>query len=63
MKMVIMALLLRCATVHYPNTEQLKHSDCTVNPFKYLEENQDIPFHNHHQACLFITLVRTRLHY
>ena len=51
MKMVIMALLLRCATVHYPNTERLKYSTCTVNPFKYLE-NQDILFHHHHQARL-----------
>ena len=24
-------MLLMCATVHYPSTEQLKYSNCTVN--------------------------------
>ena len=59
MKMVIAALyspiynhiyspiLLRCATVHYPSTKQLKYSNCTVNPNK---ENQEIHFRHYHEA-------------
>ena len=30
------SILLRCATVHYPSTKQLKYSNCTVNPSKCL---------------------------
>ena len=37
--MVIVALLLRCATVDYPSTEQSKHSNCTDNSTKDLVEN------------------------
>ena len=29
-----------------------KCSNCTVNPLKYLEENQEIPFHYHCKTCL-----------
>ena len=45
-------MLLRCATVHYPSTEQSKYSNCTVNPSKYGKENWGIHFHHHRQACL-----------
>ena len=45
-------MLLRCATVHYPSTERLKYSNCTVNPSKCDKENQGIHFHHHHQAHL-----------
>ena len=45
-------MLLRCATVHYPSTEQLKYSNCTVNPLKYSKVSQGIHFHHHRQARL-----------
>ena len=46
------SILLRCATVHYPSTKQSKYSNSTVITLKYLEENQEIPFYHHCQACL-----------
>ena len=36
--------------MHYPSTNQLKYSNCTVNPSKNLEENQEICFHHYRQA-------------
>ena len=36
------SILLRCAIVHYPSTNQSKYSNCTVSLFKYFEVNQDI---------------------
>ena len=46
--MVIVALYFEvcdCAS-----TKQSKYSNCTVNPSKYLEENQEIRFHFHHHC-------------
>ena len=51
-KVFLFSILLRCVTVRYPSTERSKYSNCTVNLSKYLEENQKICFHHHHQACL-----------
>ena len=49
-------------------TELSKHqmieiSNCTVTLSKYLEENQEIHFHHHSQACLIHYFIRTRCHY
>ena len=46
------SMLLRCVIVHYPSTERLKYSNCTVNTSKYGKENQEIHFRHHRQACL-----------
>ena len=64
-KMVIMALLLRCATVCYPSTEQLQYSNCTVIPskinmLKKIRGYTSIIVVKH---AKFITLVRNRCHY
>ena len=67
MKIVIAALhsvLLRCVTVCYPSTEQLKCSNYKVIPLNaYLEENEKIHLYHHCQTHLIITLISTRFHY
>ena len=49
-KMVIRSgsILLRCVTECYPSTEQSKCCNNTVNPSKYLKENQEIYFYHQH---------------
>ena len=44
------SILLRCVTVHYPNTERSKYSNCMINLSEYGKVNQGIHFHHHHQA-------------
>ena len=60
MKIVIVALysvLLGCATLCYPSTEQLKCCNYMVSPSNaYLEENEKIHFHHHCQTHLIIIL-------
>ena len=41
------------------STERSKYSNCTVTSSKYLEENQEVHFHHHHQACLIHCFIRT----
>ena len=43
--------------------EQSQYCNCTVTLSKYLDENQEIHFHHHHQAHLIHYFIRTRCHY
>ena len=43
--------------MHYPSTKRSKYSNCIVISCKYLEENQEIRIHHHHQLSKLNSLL------
>ena len=61
MKMVITALYFWSVIQALNNWNTLILQSISWN--NYVDENQEICFHHHHQACLIYYLIRTRCHY